>query len=422
MIDCFASFLELFCMYFTAKSFLEVSIIPNSKDIIAGIAILFTSLVFPPSYGAISMVLGQIFYLIYVCSLQKDSLINRIIAYCLSYSSILLSQFIIIALLSLTHIVIPSKIMPLAGNLMTILLLFVMFTFFHFQNLYQSSIKAALPYKLLLINCYFILTAVLIYFKIDLHNFYNNVTYLAIILILIISANVCVLYYDQKLCLKQQEVLSYQKNLPIYQSLIDEIRATQHEYSNRIQMYHNLPNVCKDYSSLCNALQQNTTHYSATSKAYPLLQLNMPLVAASLYNLYSQALKNNIYILFDVESTTLQSNALEYQLADYVCILTQNAIEACKSGDYIYATLNSHDGTVQYEIRNPIDHAYTMEELSKFFQKNYSTKLDNPEKKASKHGLGLYYLSNAVASINGSLGAECYYYEDQDWISFTLEV
>ena len=141
MIDCFASFLELFCMYFTAKSFLEVSIIPNSKDIIAGIAILFTSLVFPPSYGAISMVLGQIFYLIYVCSLQKDSLINRIIAYCLSYSSILLSQFIIIALLSLTHIVIPSKIMPLAGNLMTILLLFVMFTFFHFQNLYIIILK-----------------------------------------------------------------------------------------------------------------------------------------------------------------------------------------------------------------------------------------------------------------------------------------
>ena len=64
------------------------------------------------------------------------------------------------------------------------------------------------------------------------------------------------LYYDQQLFQKQQELLSYQKELPVYQSLVDSIRANQHEFSNRLQYIQNLPRVCKDYESLCQAIKK----------------------------------------------------------------------------------------------------------------------------------------------------------------------
>lgn len=422
MTDIFASILEFICIYITAKSFFQLPLLPKFIDIISCIMIIMPSLIIPSPYAVITWILGQVLYLFYITLLNKGSLSNKIIVYCLSYATVLLTQFIIISILSFANISFHEAIMPIIGNVMTIILISFLFLKFQFHRMFKFISKAAMPYKLLFINCYFTLTAVLLYFKLDKSKFYGNVIYLVLILLLIIFTNACVLYYDQKLYFEHQKLLSYQKNLPIYQSLIDEIRATQHEFSNRIQAFENLPLIYDDYDSLCNALQKNAACYSITNRAYPLLQMNMPILAASLYNLYCFALKEKIDIIFDISSIQLESHAPEYQLADFVCILTQNAIEACKAGDQIYVRLSSHNGLLHYEIRNPIERLFSINETTQFFQKNFSTKKKQIKSDGIKHGLGLFHLSTSIINYNGTVGVDCAAYDNRNWITFTLDV
>ncbi len=167
---------------------------------------------------------------------------------------------------------------------------------------------------------------------------------------------------------------------------------------------------------------------------YPLLQINMPLLAASLYSMASHAQEKGITLQFDIISATLSSHAPEHELTDYITILTQNAIEACKEGDTIYALLDSKDGTVRYEIRNPVPAMISPDEIGNFFKRGYSTKQTQTGSDAAsgqadsaaykqagdKRGLGLYYLQTNVTKAGGSIGADCVDYDGTYYMIFRL--
>ena len=167
---------------------------------------------------------------------------------------------------------------------------------------------------------------------------------------------------------------------------------------------------------------------------YPLLQINMPLLAASLYSMASHAQEKGIALQFDIVNAVLESHAPEHELTDYITILTQNAIEACKAGDTIYALLDSKEGSVQYEIRNPVPAMISPEEIGNFFKRGYSTKQSQADSDAAskradsaaygqaddKRGLGLYYLQTNVTKSGGSVGADCVCYEGSYFIIFRL--
>jgi sensor histidine kinase regulating citrate/malate metabolism len=210
---------------------------------------------------------------------------------------------------------------------------------------------------------------------------------------------------------------SYQKNIPIYESLISDIRSSQHEYSNRLQALSTLPFTCTDYDSLCTALIKYTKEYSHSLHGYSLLQTNMPLLSASLYNLMNKAAKNDITVHFDVVSSTLKSSVPEYILSDMACILLQNAVEECKENDFIYVFMESTDGTMKFEVRNPSAVYYAHGELLNFFNKGVSTK--SPE---TNHGIGLYYLKKMIDKYNGTIGADCVCYNNEIWTVFKFQV
>lgn len=159
---------------------------------------------------------------------------------------------------------------------------------------------------------------------------------------------------------------------------------------------------------------------------YPLLQINMPLLAASLYSMASHAQEKGIALQFDIVNAVLESHAPEHELTDYITILTQNAIEACKAGDTVYALLDSKEGSVQYEIRNPVPAMISPEEIGNFFKRGYSTKQTQADSDATskqaddKRGLGLYYLQTNVTKSGGSVGADCVCYEGSYFIIFRL--
>ncbi|MBU5429847.1 hypothetical protein KQI22_07190 [Kineothrix sp. MSJ-39] len=324
----------------------------------------------------------------------------------------------------------PELLFMLIANIALTIMTPVLFLIPALRNMYDNIRYAALPFRLILINSYMILLFLLLSFRLNFLTLYSSsvsaLIYCCTALFLV-ALNLWLLYYDQRNRLQQQAINSYHKNMPIYDSLIQEIRANQHEYVNRLQSLANLPVMYKDYDSLSKALQSYAQGFANPMANYPLLQINMPLLAASLYNLAGHAQEKGITMQFDIVSTTLESHVPEHELTDYITILTQNAIEACKQGDTIYALLNSKDGYVHFEIRNPVPAMISPEETGNFFKRGYSTKQIQTDPDTSKsnqagnrRGLGLYYLQTNVIKTGGSVGADCIAYDKTYYMIFRL--
>ena len=322
----------------------------------------------------------------------------------------------------------------LLGNFMTFVFAVLFFQLPFAKHLLDYVKQASYLLRILMLNTYLVILFCLAFFKIYPQQIYEILSLVITLLTLLAVINIWILYYDQRTRFQQQEIDSYQKNMPIYDSLIQEIRAGQHEYANHLQSLANLSVMYKDYDSLSRALQSYSLEFSNPMANYPLLQINMPLLAASLYSLASHAQKKGIALQFDIVNAVLESHAPEHELTDYITILTQNAIEACKAGDTVYALLDSKAGAVRYEIRNPVPAMISPEEIGNFFKRGYSTKQTPSGSVAAskradsaaygqaddKRGLGLYYLHTNITKAGGSVGADCVCYEGSYFIIFRL--
>jgi len=143
----------------------------------------------------------------------------------------------------------------------------------------------------------------------------------------------------------------------------------------------------------------------------------MPLLAAALYSLADKAAKDNIIVQFNIKSTDLNSNAPEYELSDFACILLQNAIEASTANDYVNAELYAENGQVYFSVINTVDRFYSKAEMTNFLKNGYTTKTDNPS-----HGYGLCYVHKNLKKYNGTIGFDCIEYDNKYWIKFEIKV
>ena len=415
-INFLSTILEFCCIYFMVHSFLKKGFRPSSIDITACVFIITLLNLIPQDNSAALWVLGQLSYLFYVTAVSSRNIFNSLLLYSLTTCLLLSAEFVMVIILYF----IPDSF-PVAdsilGNTGSFLLLFLLFHFTPVSGLYHTLLHAAKLFQLLLVNTYLIFFFLLFWFKSSQLQVYNNILLFAVFVALLIILNIAVLYYDMKLQKQEQILLSYRKNIPIYESLIDDIRSSQHEYANRIQALSLLPVTCKDYETLCTALKEHTREYSHPLHAYSLLQTNMPLLSASLYNLMNRAAKNEITVHFDVVSSQLKSHAPEYILADLSCILLQNAIEECVPDDYIYVFMETRGEQFYFEVRNPSRRSYTRQELLHFFDKGVSSK-----PASANHGLGLFYLKSMIDKYDGTVGCECVSFDETFWTVFKFQI
>ena len=415
-------FLEFISYYILMKKFSGQSFKPTETDIPSCFLITFLIGSIPENSAITCWALGQIVYLCYFywgTALNKR--LDRFFLYILTYVVLIAIQFFAALILSLCPIVRDAAYIGIWGNLLVIGISLLL-CLCKLSGLFKFITEAAIPFRFVLLNTYLILVIILIVFKVNPSRLYTNIGTVLVTTIILMIANASVLYYDQKMNLQKLELLSYQKNLPIYESLIKEIRNNQHEYSNRLQNLQTLTSTCKDYEELRKCVQTYTYEYMKPLHAYPLLQINMPLLAATLYNLSCQAEANNITIQFDVVSDKLVSQASETDLSDYLSILTQNAIEACSPGDSIYIHLSSTDNQIRFEIRNPVTEFISSEEITNFFKNGYTTKANDKKPDGSPHGFGLYTLLKSVTKQKGVVGADCIEHDGKIWMIMQLKI
>ena len=354
-INFLSTILEFCCIYFIVHSFLKKGFRPSSIDITACVFIITLLNLIPQDNSAALWVLGQLSYLFYVTAVSSRNIFNSLLLYSLTTCLLLSAEFVMVIILYF----IPDSF-PVAdsilGNTGSFLLLFLLFHFTPVSGLYHTLLHAAKLFQLLLVNTYLIFFFLLFWFKSSQLQVYNNILSL-------------------------------------------------------------LPVTCKDYETLCTALKEHTREYSHPLHAYSLLQTNMPLLSASLYNLMNRAAKNEITVHFDVVSSQLKSHAPEYILADLSCILLQNAIEECVPDDYIYVFMETRGEQFYFEVRNPSRRSYTRQELLHFFDKGVSSK-----PASANHGLGLFYLKSMIDKYDGTVGCECVSFDETFWTVFKFQI
>lgn len=420
MITYIIPFSEFICFYVILKTQLEKKFFPTATDLLFLILNIFVMTTIPEDSSLVSWIIGQIFYLSYCIAATHQSLYHGTLLYCLCTSILISIELILGGCFTLLFPFELGEFKSLFGNFFTLLFAFILLNYTPLKKCYTKLSHMPFPARFVFFNTFCITSCITFAWKLTPNLAYNTALCVAYIIFFLFTINLLLFHYDKLNTIQSKELDSYKKNLPIYESLIAEIRSQQHEYTNRLQALQNLNLFCPDYESLVRALKDNTQFPQNISHIYPLLQIDMPLLAASLYSQYSKAEAEEIKITFDIQSTHLKSSINERDLTDLVTILVENAIESSHPHDTLYVALSSYDGKSNFEIRNPIDHYCSANEINKFFQKGYSTK--NNKATTESRGLGLYYLHQFVLKHNGCIVADCQEFNGLFWLLFSIEI
>lgn len=379
--------------------------------------ILIANLLFSDSTLAL-FILGQIL-IFFICLINTNAIKDTFYLAALTFITLVSIQVIASIPVALcSQIIKNTSIIEFLGNLITLIFIFIIMKT-PIKRLFINIISTSFAYKISLISSYLYIATILVICQYDIYYLYSNVVLFVVVIMILIVSNLILLYYEKVISIKNQNIAFYKKHLPIYENLVNDIRANQHEFSNRMQA---LQILCESASldvPFANKLREYANTYSKPFHAYPLLAVNKPLFAASLYSLYLKGESSGISIVFNVSSNELKCSVSEVILTDLSSILLQNAIEASKLGDNIYVSIGSTNNTTTVEIRNKVDIQITDSEISEFFTYRYSSK-NTDHSESNSHGFGLYYLKREIEKCKGELLATCIPFNDNYWMIFRI--
>lgn len=186
---------------------------------------------------------------------------------------------------------------------------------------------------------------------------------------------------------QRQQLQAYRTYLPIVEELLEEVRLKQHDYHNELQSIRALALTCEDLRELKERLLSESER-AVSEPQLKLLKLNLHLLAGFLISRVRLADRQGKGFALELRSYVLESALKEYELIEYMGILIDNALEATDPEGTVYASLDSADGTIVFEIKNP-GPKLTPLLCRQMFERGYTTR----DSRAGERGLGLYKLS-----------------------------
>ena len=222
----------------------------------------------------------------------------------------------------------------------------------------------------------------------------------------------------------ENEIRSYQMYIKPLEELVREIRARQHEFDNHMNAILNMHYMIDNYDELVKAQSEYIKEmYTEDSRQLiALLKISDKILAGFLYSKILSA-KSYLKIDLEVKSLDIISSISEHSLIEIIGTLVDNAFEAANEElPNIKIVLASSHNKIIFEISNETKNL-TLEQVSRFFEKGYSTKNDNRASKfENKHGVGLYNARRLSQKYGGDLTVTLDYEEDKQIITFRAEL
>lgn len=202
-----------------------------------------------------------------------------------------------------------------------------------------------------------------------------------------------------------------------YQSLIEEIRARQHEFDNHINAIHGQHLLYHTYDELVEAQEKYCNEIMRENYYNKLLSKGNPVILSFLYSKFKEAEKREIDVSYRIAIKDLECNVPVHKIVELLGNLLNNAMDALSSDEKLNkmnVVMTEYDDRIRIEISNQckgINH----EKLEEFFKRGYSEKGNN-------RGYGLYNVKKICEDYHIELECSIKKMEEQQWLFFEINI
>lgn len=308
----------------------------------------------------------------------------------------------------------------LAGTIINIIIFLIVITILRRFNLKRLSevlqSKDKLIISALLIVLISILFSLLNYKDIAM---FDPISYLVVVAsaILISFVAIDIGRHKMKAMEAEAELRLHKLYEQSYASLIEDIRARQHEFDNHINAIHSQHLLYHTYDELVEAQEKYCNQVVRENYYNKLLSKGNPVILSFLYSKFKEAEKREIAVSYRIAIKNLECNVPVHKIVELLGNLLNNAMDALSADENLNqmnVVMTEYDDRIRIEISNQckgIDH----EKLEELFKRGYSEKGKN-------RGYGLYNVKKICEDYHVDLECSIKKMEEQEWLFFEINI
>lgn len=281
-----------------------------------------------------------------------------------------------------------------------ITLFFVFILYWKFSTKISRFLKSTSSVftKLMIINVFILLLSMVISADFQSVLLFQNRMQLLLILFFVLAFLSWLLTEQRKSEMMENRMRTTEQYVPIINELVVEVRAKQHEYSNRLLAVSSLVETTDDIQVARVKMQDYIKNAYLKNGQYELLNIDHPVIAGFLYTKVKRAEQLNIYVEIKREVSISRLPCEDIDLMEVLGILIDNAMEAGSSGDIVYVSFKAVNEQLEVTVSNPAD-AMSNDQFMQLFELGYSTKTEH----SIERGYGLYHVKEIAGKYNGRI-------------------
>lgn len=217
------------------------------------------------------------------------------------------------------------------------------------------------------------------------------------LLLFFISAFMSWLLLEQRKAeVMENRIHATEQFLPIIDELVLEVRARQHEFSNKLLAISSLVETTDDIEMAREKLCTYIETANLSNGQYELLNMDHKVIAGFLYTKMKRAEQLKIELQIARTVSVHDFPCEDVDLIEVLGILIDNALEASTSGDKITLSMTKANGHLELTVSNPATYK-SNEQFMQLFDIGYSTKSTT----AAKRGYGLHNVKEIAHRYGG---------------------
>jgi sensor histidine kinase regulating citrate/malate metabolism len=189
--------------------------------------------------------------------------------------------------------------------------------------------------------------------------------------------------YAQKRSAEKKRVDMLEQYIPVIEELITQVRARQHEFSNRLLAISAAAQTASGLEEAQSEIARLTQGPQLDISEKSLLACDSKITAGMIYSKIKYAEMKKIAVVSEIAASLKGKTARELDIVEIVGILMDNAIEAAGAGDTVYVKIERLDEGLSISASNPHD-TLSAADFVKMFRRGFSTKAGGG---ARGHGL-----------------------------------
>ncbi len=266
------------------------------------------------------------------------------------------------------------------------------------------------PVRILVGNTAILLLLVLSVFRFDLSSMFRWLPVTAGVLVLLALGDGAAVLIEQRRIQSQRRARLLEQYLPLVEELIEQVRARQHEFNNRMMAVSAALAAASDLEEARTSVASLLQNAKLDGVDRELLKCDSKVICGMLFGKVKQAELKHIRLDISIAGTFLHRALPEADWAEVIGVLTDNAVEASSSGDVLYAKAVEENGGLLFTVSNPHP-ALSNLEFVQMFRRGWSTKA------ADGHGYGLFNVRSAAERCGGKIIARNEVIEGKPYIT-----